>query len=125
MQSLLSRLSEMLARKSRAQRALLVYLRLSDDDHGESLECEELFRLEDEVMVALEGAGAGEFDGNEIGGGYFTLYMYGSSAAQMWDAVAPVLVRSSAPVGSYVIQRFGGPGAEENRIQIGTPARQI
>lgn len=124
MRSLLSRLSGMLAAEKQEQ-ALLIYIRLSDDEHGEASEREELFHLEDEVMAALEGTEAGEFDGNEIGGGYFTLYLYGPSASRMWDVIAPVVVRFSAPAGSYAIQRFGTPGAEEHRVELATPTGQI
>jgi hypothetical protein len=63
----------------------------------------------------MENSGMGEYDGNEIGGGTFTIYMYGSSAARLWDVAAPVLKTLPPPAGSYAIKRYGEPGAKEDR----------
>jgi hypothetical protein len=44
--------------------------------------------LEDEAMNRIEGGGAGEYGDNDIGEGFFTMYMYGCSAAQRWNIEA-------------------------------------
>ena len=70
------------------------------------------------MIAAVEESGAGEFDGNEIGGGFFTLYMYGPSALELWEAVAPLLRRFQASAGSYAIRRYGKPGADQDRVDL-------
>jgi len=98
------------------QQALIVWIRLSDDKSGTKLEREKVFKLEDELMQLIEKSGAGEYDGNEIGGGFFTLYMYGSSASSLWEAASPALKRFHPPAGSYAIKRYGMPGAKADRV---------
>jgi len=100
------------------EQALLVYISFSDDEHGESEEREDLFKLEDELIEAIDNAQAGEFDGNEIGGGYFTLFMYGPSAEALWEVAAPVLKRFPMPAGSYAVKQFGPPGSAEERVDF-------
>jgi hypothetical protein len=110
--------SKLFRRKPQKQQALLVYVRLSDEQHGEHNEREDIFRLEDEMIKAIDDASAGEFDGNEFGGGFCTLYMYGTSTTQLWEAVAPVLRKFRLPAGSYAIKQFGEAGAPEEGIEL-------
>jgi hypothetical protein len=100
------------------EQALIVWVRLSNDDSGTEQEREKLFKLEDELIPLIEKSGAGEYDGNEIGGGFFTLYMYGSSASRLWEAISPTLKRFQVPSGSYAIKRYGKPGAKEERVAL-------
>ncbi len=111
-------LSKLFGTKTTAQHALLVYLRLSDEQHGEHDEREDIFSLEDDMSRAIDAAHAGEFDGNEFGEGFCTLYMYGQSAARLWEAVAPVLKKFPVPAASYAIKRFGEVGAPEERVEL-------
>lgn len=112
-------LSKLFGGKSKsADQALLVYLRLTDEQHGEHDEREDIFRLEDRMSDAIAAADAGEFDGNEFGDGFSTLYMYGPSAIRLWEAIAPVLKQFPAPAGSYLVKRFGDVGAPEERIEL-------
>ncbi len=37
-----------------------------------------------------------KLDGNEIGGGYYTIYCYGKSADKILEAIKPILKKSSA-----------------------------
>jgi hypothetical protein len=100
------------------EQALIVWIRLGDDRSGTPKERENIFKLEGELRQAIEKSGAGEYDGNEIGGGFFTLYMYGSSASRLWETAAPVLKRFHSPTGSYAIKRYGKPGAKEDRVAL-------
>lgn len=112
-------LSKLFGGKSKStDQAVLVYLRLTDDQHGEHDEREDIFRLEDRMSDAIAAASVGEFDGNEFGDGFCTLYMYGPSAIRLWEAVAPVLKQFPVPVGSYVVKRFGDVGAPEERVEL-------
>jgi hypothetical protein len=106
------------AKPKSGEQALLVNLRLSDEVHGSHNERENIFRLEDEMSKAIDAGNAGEFDGNEFGEGFCTLYMYGPSALRLWEAVAPILRQFPVPAGSYVIKRYGPVGASEERVEI-------
>lgn len=100
------------------QQAVIVKIRLSDQGSGTEAEREKIFKLSDELIEAIGRSGSGEFDGNEIGGGFFVLYMYGASAAHLWDAIAPALLRFAAPADSYAIKRYGKPGAAQDRVAL-------
>ncbi len=100
------------------EEALIVYIRLSDEKSGNAQERGDLFKLEDQLLTAIEKSGAGEYDGNEIGEGFFTLYMYGPSATRLWETAAPTVKAFRAPSGSYVIKRYGKPGSKQDRISL-------
>jgi hypothetical protein len=102
--------------------AVIVYLKLSDDQFGHEAERESIFELEDRIVGALEGPGIGEFDGNEFGGGECTLYMYGDDADRMFNAISPVLTGSPLSRGGYAVKRFGeasDPLAMEVKVPLG------
>ena len=100
------------------EQALIVYIRLSDRMSGTPIEQEQLFKLEESVSSAIEKSGAGEYDGNEIGNGFFTMYSYGPSATRLWEVAAPIIKGFRPPPGSYGIRRYGKPGTKQDRISI-------
>jgi hypothetical protein len=52
------------------EQALIVTIPLSDGKSGKHDEVQRLFKLEDELMKAIEDSGVGEYDGNEIARGH-------------------------------------------------------
>jgi hypothetical protein len=44
--------------------------------------------------------------------------MYGPSAERLFTSVLPVLKKFRAPKGSYVVKRYGEPGARQDRIAL-------
>ena len=54
------------------EQAVLIYLKLSDDQLGSADERDELFKLEDILIPIVENMGA-EYDGHEFGKGFATL----------------------------------------------------
>ncbi len=100
------------------QQALIVEIRLPSGDMGSNDDREGIFGLEDQLITAIEKSGAGEFDGNEFGGGVATLYMYGPNADRLWEAVSNTLFGYSAPEGSFAIKRYGKPGSPEERVPL-------
>jgi hypothetical protein len=98
------------------EQALLVFLRLSDESLGTAEDREGIFELEDRVVAAVKDAGAGECDGHEFGGGWGQLYFYGPDAKHLADVTIPLLRRFEPRRGSYVVQRYGGAGAREERL---------
>ena len=104
--------------KSRAEQAVLVYIKLSDNEHGTHEERESIFKLESELEKKIDLASLGEYDGNEFGDGFVTLYMYGPDANRLFDAVIETIRNYKPGEGSYVIKRYGSPGAKEERVVL-------
>jgi hypothetical protein len=74
--------------------------------------------LEEQLATAIKEARAGDYDGDEFGSGFCTIYIYGPNADSLFTAVQPVLKKFHAPVGSYLIKRYGKPGAKQERVEI-------
>jgi hypothetical protein len=92
------------------------------DDHNKRL-----YDLEDRLNAAVKESGAGEYDGNEIGEGFFTVFIYGPSAERLFLVVLPILKEFRPPTGSYLIKRYGKPGSKEDRVALegdGVPSAQ-
>jgi hypothetical protein len=101
--------------------AVIVRLRLDDDGFGSGEERDRLFALQDELIAAIEAAGAGELDGDEFGEGECVLYMYGSDADRLFATVAPLLRTVPIRAGSYAIKRYGAAddlSAREVRVAV-------
>ena len=84
-----------------AEQAVLVYLKLSDDEFGEFDEREAIFALEDRLIEAITSKSAGEYDGHEFGEGFGTLYMYGESADALYQVALPIVREYSTHSGPY------------------------
>jgi len=106
--------------KKSPEHAVIVHLKLSDDAHGTVEERESVFALEDELERAIEGSAAGEFDGNEFGGGEAVLYAYGPDADALFAAMeAPLRAFPNRP--AFAILRYGeatDPAAQERRVAL-------
>jgi hypothetical protein len=70
-----------------------------------------LFEVEDQLEAAINAAGVGEFDGNEIAvdGSDGSLYMYGPDAEALFAVVYPILARAACLRSVRVTLRFGPP----------------
>ena len=99
---------------------LLIHLALSDGQFGTEQERELLFELESRIEHAIESAGAGELDGNEVGGGEFAIYVYGPDADRMFALAEPVLQAFGPRTGSWAKKRYGPPadGVREVRVEL-------
>lgn len=77
--------------------------------------------LEDILGEAAEAAEVGELDGNEVGGGEYTIWLYGQSAGPLAAVVKAELAKHSLPTGSFLFVRHGGVEdkmAREERINL-------
>ncbi|HYL15656.1 MAG TPA: hypothetical protein VEV41_21660 [Terriglobales bacterium] len=101
------------------EQALIATIKLRTGDMGSSDERKRIIALEDQLSDAIEHAAAGQFDGDEYGGGVCTIYMYGPSAERLFTVTIPILKKFRAPAGSYVIKRYGKPGAKQDRVELG------
>ncbi len=77
-----------------------------------------LFALEDRLVEAIEGTGAGEYDGHDIAADLAdgALYIYGPDADALCATVLPILRDVPFMKGATCIRRFGDasdPGAKE------------
>jgi PASTA domain len=75
--------------------------------------------IEDLLIDAIEAAGVGEFDGNEVGLDEALLFMYGVDADALWRVVGPVIRDANLGSGPYAVLRYGPPGAAESQIDLG------
>jgi hypothetical protein len=82
-----------------------------------------LFGLEQALEQAIADAGAGEFDGNEVGEGLAILYMYGADADTLLHAILPVVQSSSLLVRGTVIRRYGPPAKGVREVRNALPMR--
>ena len=88
-----------------------------------STDLSRLFKLEDQLIEAIDMAGTGEFDGNEVAAdgsdGY--LYMYGPDADALFKTVKAILESTDFMKGATAILRYGPPedGTREVDVKIG------
>lgn len=102
------------------EHAVLVTIPLKDGEFGSEQERQELYGLESQLTAAIAEKGAGEFDGNDFGGGQVTFYMYGPDADALYDAIAPVFEKHGI-TGVQVTKRYGepdDPDAAQSRFSI-------
>lgn len=97
-----------------SEHAVLIHIPAPSD--GSQLFLDE---IEDPLIEAIEDAGVGEFDGNDIGPNEAVLYMYGPDADSLFATVGSVLRSKPLPSESYAIKRYGEPGAAEERVDLG------
>ena len=97
------------------QQAVIVHIKLSDDEFGDGPERMAAYEVEDRLLEGI-AAGVGEVDGHEFGGGYAKIFLYGTSAETLFVVVLPILAASNLRHGSFVTKRYGPPGATEERI---------
>ena len=78
-------------------------------------------KLEDVLDAAAQKAGAGELDGNEVGGYEFTIWLYGPNGARLAEVMKLCLADIDLPEGSKLFVRHGGyenPLAREEFIPV-------
>lgn len=92
------------------------WIHLSDPGFTNEREQQKVFELENRVIAAVEHAGAGTYDTNELVSGAFGMRLAGPDPDQLLAIVRPLL--AGAPVGSYLTVRAGGPNASEERVEI-------
>jgi hypothetical protein len=97
---------------------LVVTIRLCSGGMGDKEERMRITALEHQLSAAIEDASAGEFDGDEFGGGTCTMYMYGPSAERLFAVAWPILKEFRARPGSYVTKWCGSSGKEEHRVPL-------
>lgn len=98
--------------------SVIVHLRLTDSDIGSFEDEEPIEELTCRIEAVMETSGIGELDGDEWGGGYCRLFLHGPDANSIARAVLPDLLGFPARPGSYMVKRYGAPGADEELIEL-------
>ena len=91
------------------------WIRLADPNFGNDREQQRIFELENRIIGAVELAGAGTYDTNELVNGAFGMRLVGPDTERLLGVLRPLLV--DAPAGSYVTVRAAGATSEE-RVEI-------
>jgi hypothetical protein len=96
------------------EHAVIVHLKLGDDQYGSEDERSAVRTLKYALAAAIDSANAGEFDGDEFGGGEAVLYAYGPNAGVLFTAMEPAL-RDSSIRPAYAIVRYGAAADQDCR----------
>jgi hypothetical protein len=100
-----------------AEHSVIVHFQLSDDGYGSEDERAGIYALQRSLRAAIDTAGAGEFDGNEFGGGEAVLYAYGPNADDLFKVMEPAL-REFRIRPAFAIVRYGAPDDHECRNDV-------
>lgn len=103
------------------EHAVTVHLKLSAPAFGTPAERAAIHRLSRTLEKAIADAGAGDFDGDEFGGGKCLLFMYGPDADRLFTSVIPVLHASPLTRGGWVVKRYGSaddPKVRRERVSL-------
>ena len=98
--------------------AVRVYLKLSDSASGNPAERERLFNFDEKLAIHFKTKQPFEYDGHEIGEGFFTMYFYGPNAEAIISTIRPTLEAFGIPAGSYLILRKGEIGSPEEQLEL-------
>ena len=105
------------------EQAVIISMRLSNDEFGTEAEDTSLAQLEEQLDHCLNGAQVGEWDGHETGGGYHKIFLYGPCAERLTTAILPTVLDYAALPGSYMVKRFGELGSDEQYIWLDSGLR--
>jgi hypothetical protein len=105
------------------EQAVILSMRLSNDNSGNEIEHQSLMKLEAALARSLADSHAGEWDGHEIGGGYRKIYLYGPCAERLSQTILTTVLAYDALPGSYMVKRFGEIGSDEEYIWLNSDQR--
>jgi hypothetical protein len=96
------------------EHAVIVHLRYGKTDLAP------LHELEDRLETAINNAGVGEFDGDEVAvdGSDALLYMYGPNGDQLFAVINPILRSSEYTKDAEVKIRYGSPQSKAKEIIV-------
>jgi hypothetical protein len=103
------------------KQAVILHLPVSGKGIGEKDEDLVCQQIEDDLEGEIDRAGVGEMDGNEIGEGECTLFMYGPDADKLFAAIAPRARSSRLGKHAWATKRYGSeddPNARETRVDL-------
>lgn len=97
---------------------LLVVLPLGNRHMGTQVERQAIEAFAEQLAAAIEQAGVGEYDGDELGGGQCTLFFCGPDVDRLIAVLRPLLQRSPLCRGAHFVRMLADA---EGRL---APSRQ-
>jgi hypothetical protein len=91
-----------------SEQDVVVHLRLGNRSLGTAAERAGLGLLAEQLATAVEDAGAGEYDGDEYGGGECLLFFAGPDAEALYAVLQPLLRAHPLGRGATVQLQSGG-----------------
>lgn len=85
-----------------------LHIPLSDGDLGTDEERRRWDDLENLLEKTVQSEGIGDLDGNEIGGGEYTMWLYGRDSTVLANRVKSVCRQQNLPTGCRLYVRHGG-----------------
>jgi hypothetical protein len=98
------------------EHSVVAWVRLGDAGFANEREQIRLFHLENRVMAAVDAAGCGTYETNDLERGFFRMHVHGPDADTIVEVVRPILTAS--PPGSYLAKRSGPAGTSEERVDL-------
>jgi hypothetical protein len=107
--------------KRTSEHAVILHLPLSTKGFGTKHDGVACLEIEQDLEQEIVRGGVGEMDGNEIGDGECTLFMYGPDADKLFGTIASRARSSRLGKGAWAIKRYGpaeDPHAREVRVGL-------
>lgn len=104
------------------EQALILHIKVSDDEFGAELERTSLMEWERGLLELIKSKIPGAtVDGNEFGGGFCKFYLYGANIDEVESLMLPELNKITVPNGSYYYKRYGDaldPNAKKIHVHL-------
>jgi len=113
--------NEPVAKAEGGEQLARLHIPLSDGQLGTKAERDRCFDLEEKIAEAVSLAGVGEHDGNEVGGGEFTIWCYGMDAKAIVPILRDHVLAANLHHGAWIHLRLGDvedEDAPEERIDL-------
>jgi hypothetical protein len=101
-----------------SEQALILNIKFSSFPDGNENEKRIILSLEKKLEDVIQQKSLGEFDGDEFGDGYCTIYMYGESVDAIFEGIFPIIKEIISVFSLEIIKRYGEPGALEKVIKF-------
>ena len=100
------------------EHAVIANFKLPGDQFPTDEEMQFIHSLTHELEKQISKANAGEYDGDEFGGGECLLYMYGKDADRLFEAASPILKQIASRFPGSAIKRYGAAGNPDAREEL-------
>ncbi len=98
--------------------AVILKLKLPSGESACSEETQRIEGLEERIEEEIDELQTGEYDRDEYGDGFCTIYMYGPNADSLYSSIQPILNSFPFLPGSYALKRYGKPGSPQVQIPM-------
>jgi hypothetical protein len=86
--------------------------------HIDQIDFDQSIPLEDDLIALMDPSDMGYHDGNEIGGGETTLWLFGVDAEQLFKFIEPTLRNNPFSKNARITLRFGQFGSPEREFSL-------